>query len=317
MDYKDYYKILGIEKSASQEDIKKAYRKLAVKYHPDRNPDDPNAEERFKEIGEAYEVLKDPEKRKKYDQLGANWKNYQQSGHQNFDDFFGQSGYGGNGTRDVHFEFGGNMGDFFGESGFSDFFNQFFGGGRQQHSRAESFYRGQQPGRDYEGEVKITLEEAYNGVTRLVNVDNSKLRIKIKPGIRDGQALRIKGKGGKGQAGGRHGDLYIKVRVIDHPVYTRVGNDLYRDLEVDLYTALLGGKTTVDTLKGNVNITIPKETESNKTMRLKGLGMPDYDGGPNGDLYLNINIKVPKNLTSEEKNLIEKLKELRKTNTNG
>jgi curved DNA-binding protein len=317
MDYKDYYKILGVDKKASQDDIKKAYRKLAVKYHPDRNPEDPKAEEHFKEIGEAYEVLKDPEKREKYDQLGSDWKNYQQSGYQNFDEFFGKSGYGGRGARNVHFEFGGNMGDFFGESGFSDFFNQFFGGGHQQQSRAESFYSGPQVGRDYEGEVNITLEEAYSGVSRLVNVNNSKLRIKIKPGIRDGQALRIKGKGEKGRAGGSHGDLYIKVRVLDHPAFTRVGNDLHRDLTVDLYTALLGGKATVDSLKGSVNVTIPKETDSNKTMRLKGLGMPDYDGGPNGDLYLNIKIRMPKNLTGEEKNLINKLKGLRKSNETG
>jgi curved DNA-binding protein len=310
MEYKDYYKTLGVEKSATQDEIKKAYRKLAVKYHPDKNKGDKEAESKFKEIAEAYEVLKDPEKRRKYDTLGANWKQYQTQGGGGFDDydwsaFGGRAGRGG--TRG---EFEGNFNDFFGGGGFSDFFNNFFGGGfgRRTEAAQQGF-----KGKDYEGELTISLEEAYSGTQRMIDVEGKKLRIKIKPGIADGQALRIRQKGGQGVRGGEPGDVFLKINVLQHSIYERQGDDLNTNLDVDLYTAVLGGKTRISTLKGDMEINIPEGTENGKKLRLKGLGMPVHDNpGSFGDLYVKINVVVPKNLTSEEKDLFVKLAALRK-----
>jgi curved DNA-binding protein len=322
MDYKDYYKILGVSKNASQDDIKKAYRKLAVKYHPDKNPNDKKAEERFKDISEANEVLKDPEKRKRYDELGTNWKYYEQQGTgASAGGFNGAPFRGGRGTR---VEFEGDLGDIFGGGGFSDFFNSFFGGGRSYggSSRGDQSYGGDPFGRssafsakgqDLEAQMSISLEEAYQGVTKILNVNGNQLRLTIKPGIRDGQTLRLKGKGGPSANGMAAGDLYLKINVDKHPAFDRKGDDLYVDLPVDLYTAILGGKANVKTLKGAVSITIPKGTESGKTLRLKKLGMLNYeDDKVFGDLYAKVNVDIPKNLSEEEINLFKQLKQLQK-----
>lgn len=312
MEYKDYYKILGVDKKASQDEIRKAYRKLALKYHPDKNPDNQQAENKFKEIGEAYEVLKDPEKRKKYDQLGANWKNYQQAGGDyDFGDFFRQGAGRQQSARGQRFEFD-DFGDIFGGAGgFSDFFKTFFGGGgggfagQQTRARRQPGYRGP----DYRGEVNLTLEEVYNGTTRILNVENKRLRINIKPGARNGQTLRIKGKGGRGAGGGQPGDLLVKVNIKPHPGFERKGNDLHTEKPVDMFTAILGGQVGVGTLKGQVNMKVPAGTDSGKVFRLKGQGLPDYDNNNVfGDLMVKIKIITPKNLSEKQKELIKQLK---------
>ncbi len=316
MDYKDYYKILGVSKSASQEEIKKAYRKLAVKYHPDKNPDNKEAEEKFKEIAEANEVLKDPEKRKRYDELGANWKNHQYQdaaqGNQDWSQQFGGFGNGAGSGRQYQGDFGGGFGD----TGFSDFFESFFGqgfggaaGGGQTYRENYGFegFRGQ----DYEAKVSISLDEAYYGTSKLLSLHGKQFRIKLKPGITDQQVLKMKGKGGPGMQGGPAGDLYAKIHIQHHANFERKGNDLHTTADVDLYTAILGGKIDVDTLKGKVKVTLPKDTENSKVVRMKGLGMPDYKSSQPGDLYAKVNITLPKNLNQEETKLFEQLKQLR------
>lgn len=301
MDYKDYYKVLGIKKDASQDEIKKAYRKLAVKYHPDKNKGDKKAEEKFKEISEANEVLSDPAKRQKYDQLGSNWKQYEQAG-----GGYDWSQFGGrpSGSRT---EYQGDFGDFMG-GGFSDFFKSFFGGGFTGTGQQGSGYGFKE--QDIQASAQITLEEAYNGTARLLDLNGRKLRVKIKPGVEDGQTLRIKNQGTDDL---NKGDLFIKIEVAPNSVFTRKGNDLYVDVSVDLYSAVLGGKAMVKTLGGGVNINIPKGTDNGKVLRLKGLGMPLYNNPTaRGDLYAKIQLTVPKNLTKEEEDLFKKLAELRK-----
>jgi curved DNA-binding protein len=310
MDYKDYYKILGVSKTASQDEIKKAYRKLAVKYHPDKNPNNKDAEERFKEISEAYEVLRDPEKRKKYDQLGANWKQYQ---HADMGDFNFAGGNQCGGRRSYHFQ--GDMGDIFGDMGgnsFSDFFNAFFGdmGGfsSQRTSRDQRAYKGS----DLQANISISMFEAYHGTQRILNVNGKKLRVSIKPGTYNGQELRLKGKGGQGQNGGPAGDIYIKINVQPDNQYTLKGNDIIQKINVDLYSAVLGDKIKVYTLAGAINVPIPKGAQNGQRLRIKGKGMPVYNTpGKAGDLYLQLNVKIPKNLSSEETELFKKLKAMR------
>lgn len=306
MDYKDYYKILGVDKNASQDEVKKAYRKLAVKYHPDKNSGNKEAEAKFKEISEANEVLGNPEKRKQYDALGANWKHYQQQG------AGGRNAYqnSNQGRPGGGFAYEGDFDDVFGNNGgFSDFFQSFFGGGTQGGYRSASPPKGQ----DYKAEARISLEEAFHGTTRMLELNGQKLRVKIKPGIPDGQSLKIKGKGAAGMNQGPAGDLYINVVVEPHPRFERKGNDLHTVVDVDVYTAVLGGKQEVDTLKGKMKITIPKETDSGNVLRLKGLGMPVYNQTETfGDLYVKVNVKMPRNLTEEEVALFEKLKDLRR-----
>lgn len=315
MEYKDYYKTLGVSQSASQDEIKKAYRKLAVKYHPDKNAGNKEAEEKFKEIGEAYEVLKDPEKRKKYDQLGANWNQYQNADPGNGDfryaDFAGANPGGGS-----TFYYEGDLGDIFGRSdeGFSDFFKSFFGG---MGSRSRSgFSRKQEAfnGNDIHAEMEITLAEAFSGTTRILNVDGEKLRVKTKAGAYSGQELRIKGKGGYGVNGGNRGDIYIKIKVLPDARYSLEGNDLTLKADIDLYTAVLGGKTEVDTLSGKLNVPVPAGSQNGSKLRLRGKGMPVYGKpGVAGDLYIQLNVVIPRNLGQEELNLFKKLSELNKT----
>ncbi|MFY9308216.1 MAG: J domain-containing protein [Bacteroidia bacterium] len=303
MDYKDYYKILGISKTATADEIKKAYRKLAVKYHPDKNPNDKSAGEKFKEINEANEVLGNPEKRKRYDELGENWNSYQQSPP------WGQNKQGPGFNNDNAYQY--TTGEQFRESDFSDFFESVFGnrfgGGKQSRARA---FKGQ----DYNAEMQISLEEAYSGTTRQFELDNQKLQLKTKPGTKDGQVLRLKGKGGKGVNGGADGDVYITVHIPEHPHFKRKEDDLYCDATVDLYTAILGGEALIRTLRGPIKITLGKETDNGKVLRLKGMGMPVY-GKDNeyGDLYVKVNIKLPKNLSPKELELFMELSNIKNT----
>lgn len=303
MDYKDYYKVLGVDKKASQDEIKKAYRKLAVKYHPDKNKDNKAAEEKFKLVNEANEVLSDPQKRKKYDALGENWQQYEQAGSR-------PGGTRSGNGRGGPFYYEGDFQDIFGQggtsgpSGFSDFFEQFFGrGAGRQGPRSTSF-----KGQDYESEMEITLEEAYHGTNRLIQSEDEKLRITTKPGAYDDQLLRIKGKGGKGSKG-NHGDLYVRIRLSPHPKFIRKGDDLYTNHTIDLYTAILGGSMIVGTLSGQVKVKIASGTQNGKTIRIKGKGMPVY-GKPNmfGDLYVQLEVHIPEMLTDKQRELFEQLK---------
>lgn len=307
MEYKDYYKMLGVEKSASQADIKKAYRALAKKYHPDKNKGDKAAENKFKDISEAYEVLGDKDKRAQYDQLGANWRQFQQGGGPSGGRY--QSYGGGFSQQDINDMFGGGGGG----GGFSDFFEQFFGGGGGFGQAAGGRTRAHK-GQDYQAEMEISLEEAYSGTSRLINTDQQQLRITTKPGVADGQTLRIKGKGGPAAGGGQSGDLYIKVLIRPHPRFERKGDDLHTDLNLDMYTAILGGETHVNTMSGTIKLKIPAGTQNGKTLRLRGKGMPHY-GKPDqhGDLYVKINVMLPTHLSSEERSLLEKLRDMHQT----
>lgn len=309
MEYKDYYKILGVSKSATQSEIKKAYRKLALQYHPDKTHGDKTKEEKFKAISEAYEVLGDPEKRKKYNQLGANWKQYQNVGGAGSQGDFDWSQFTSGAKR------GGNFGGFSfdGDSSgdFSDFFQYIFGSGfggsRTSRSRAPG-YRGH----DIASEMKITFDEAYHGSTRIINLNGKKFRIKIKPGIKDGQKIKLAGKGNPGVNGGPTGDLYITIKVIPSPKFKRVGNNLFTDLNIDIPTAVLGGKVQVETPDGKaVSLTVQAGTSCGKKLRLKGKGMPYYENSTkHGDLYVITKIVIPSKLSKEQKNLFEKLKKL-------
>jgi curved DNA-binding protein len=298
MEYKDYYKTLGVDKKASQDDIKKAFRKLAVKYHPDKNPGDKKAEEKFKEVNEANDVLSDPEKRKKYDELGENWQQYQQ---------YQQAGGAGQG-RGRQYTYSSSSGD---TGQFSDFFESIFGSGSQGFGGFSGGGRRsnmQMRGEDHEAETTISLDEAFHGATRQVNLQHQKLNLKIKPGIADGQVLRMKGKGGEGYNGGQAGDLFITIHVSADGRFDRKGDDLYFDQPLDVFTAVLGGKLNVQGLDKTVSVNIPPGTDSDKVLRLKGMGMPRYDTeGERGDAFVRVNITVPRNLTTEERDLWNKL----------
>lgn len=314
MNYKDYYKILGVSKDATAKDIKKAYRKLAAKHHPDKNPDDKTSEEKFKEINEANEVLSDKEKREKYDTLGSNWDAYQNTG----DDWRDYANRAKQGQRPRNsYSYQGDPSDIFGQGGqgggdFSSFFETFFGAGGQGA-------RGQRPtrsGGDTQAEMPITLLEAYKGSKRTFEIHNEKLRINIKPGAYDGLQLKIKGKGQQGVQGSQRGDLYIILRVQQDAQFERKGDNLIYNASVDLYTAILGGKIKVPTLTGSVMVTIPKGSETGKTLRLKGKGMPKYGKPSNhGDLLVKLNVNIPKDLTAEEQNLFKTLQGLREPQT--
>lgn len=297
MEYKDYYKTLGVDKKATQEEIRKAYKKMAFRYHPDQNPDNKQAEDKFKEVNEAHEVLSNPENRKKYDTLGANWKQYERG------DFSG-GGPAGGGTQ-----FDGDLGDLF-SGGAGSFFEAFFGGGGRRNGRRSPTER---KGRDYEANAEISLEEAYTGVKLTLPLEGTRLNFSVKPGVKDGQKLRIAGKGGAGPLGWPNGDLFVKVNIRPHPRFKRKDNDLHADFSIDLYTAILGGKAEIQTLKGAKNVTIPAGTQAGKILKLKGLGMPDMKAaGQFGDLYAKIKIRLPEKLSPEEKTLFQQLAALRK-----
>lgn len=309
MEYKDYYKTLGVSKTATEGEIKTAYRKLARRYHPDVNKD-PQAEDKFKEINEAYQVLSDPEKRKKYDQFGSEWQRYQSSGGQpgGFDWGRWQQAPQGSqqGYRTVSQE---EFNDMFGNlGGFSDFFNTLFGqggfsAGPTYSSSGRSAPRAAQRAQSMEHEVEITLEEAYSGTSRVLQFeDGRKIEARIPPGVRTGSKVRL-----SGQAGGA--DLYLKIKVLPHDAFTRKGDDLITTVPVDLYTAILGGEVSVETLGKPVRLTIPEGSDSGKTLRLKGLGMPNLKNpSKHGDLYVRIEVHLPGHLTPAEK---EKFREIR------
>ena len=307
MDYKDYYKVLGVDKTATAEQIKKAYRKLARAHHPDVNPDNPQAEQRFKEANEAHEVLSDPEKRQKYDALGADWQRYQQ---QPGGAGRGRPGGGGGFDWSQYAQPGQGSSPFGDEGGdFSDFFGSIFGnaggGGRAGGSRPGA-------GQDYAAELELTLAEAYHGGPRTITVNGKSLRLSIKPGVADGQTIRLRDQGGAGRNGGPNGALLITFRLAPDAHYARSGDDLTQDVPVPLYTALLGGEQTVDTLGGPVSIKIKPETANGTRLRLRGKGFPVYGtAGEFGDLYLRVSVQMPTNLTEKEKELIRELAALR------
>lgn len=304
MEYKDYYQLLGVAKTASADEIKKSYRKLAVKYHPDKNPGDKKAEEKFKEISEAYDVLGDAEKRKKYDELGENWNQYRQSGGDPGGFDFSQ--YANQGGRQQYSS--GN----FDESQFSDFFESIFGHGSGGFGNSRQRANMPMQGQEYRGETSISLREAFHGAERQFEVNGQKLNLKLKPGIADGQVLRLKGKGGAGHNGGPAGDLYITVHVQPDNQFERKGDDLYIDQTLDLYTAVLGGKLQVQLIDKALNINIPPGTDSGKVFRLRGAGMPVYGKeGAHGDAYVKVGISVPKDLNEKEKELFNQLANLK------
>ena len=292
MDFIDYYNILGIDKKASEEDIKKAYRKLARKLHPDLNPNDKEAHKKFQAVNEANEVLSDKEKRKKYDQYGKNWQHAEQFEQQRHSQQ--QSQYSGGQ------QFSGD-----GDSDFSGFFESMFGGsGRSRQAK----FRGQ----DYNAELKLNLSDALETQQQTLTVNGKNIRITIPAGIENGQVIKLKGYGAAGVNGGPAGDLYITFSILSHPHFKRSGNDLYTTSTIDLYTALLGGETTVETLKGRVKLKVNPETQSGTKIRLKGKGMPVYKKeGETGDLYVTYEIKIPTNLTDGQKALFTELSNLK------
>ena len=307
MEYKDYYKILGVDKRASEREIKQAYRKLARQYHPDVNPDK-QAEEKFKSINEAHEVLSDPEKRRKYDQLGSNYFRWQQQGGDpsGFDwSRWAAAQQGGRGAR-VEYD---DLGDIFGGGGFSDFFQSIFGGmGAPRGARRQVSRKG----RDYEQIVELTLEEAAHGTQRVFAGDNDRITVRIPPGVKTGSKVRVAGKGGPGIGGGPPGDLYLKIKIAKHPVFERQGDDLHCEVAVDLYTAVLGGEAKVPTLNGQVQLKIPPGTQGGKTFRLKDKGMPHLrNPEKKGNLYAKIRISVPQKLGKKERALFRELANLR------
>ncbi len=315
MEYKDYYKTLGLDKTAKEADIKSAYRRLARKYHPDMNPGKPEAEEKFKEVNEAYQVLSDPEKRQKYDQFGSQWQQYQSSGGSPEDFNWGpwrSQPSGGTGYRTVSQDELNEM--FGGMGGFSDFFETLFGGFggggfNTQRSRQANpaGARRSAISRDVQHEVEITLEEAFSGTKRLLQLDGGKrIEASIPPGVDTGSRVRL-----SGQAAGA--DLFLSIVVLPHPVFTRKGSDLYTRVPVDFYTAVLGGEVSVPTLTGAVRLTIPEHTDTGKVFRLKELGMPSLKKPQTrGNLYATVEIHLPQHLTPAEKEKVRELKNMRR-----
>jgi molecular chaperone DnaJ len=337
MEFKDYYQVLGVSRDADEKQIKTAYRKLARKHHPDSNPDDPGAEERFKELNEAYEVLKDSEKRAKYDRFGADWERYQHAetggysaGPQDFESWF--SGTPGGGR--VHYEYRTT-----GDTGFSDFFETLFGdqfGGRT--STRERRRSQPQRGQDFEYPVEIPLREAYHGTSRRFDLQINErcpscggtgmngrgfcpqcggsgtvprtktIEVQIPKGVRTGSRIRVAGQGSSGVNGGPNGDIYLKITVKPDPRFEIDGNNLRTEVNVPLYTAMLGGEVVVPTVDGSVALTIPSETQNGRVFRLRGKGMPALSGSkPQGDLLARVKIQIPTDLNDEEKKLFREL----------
>jgi len=294
MAFVDYYKILRIGKTATAKDIKKAYRKLARKYHPDLNPDNKEAEKKFKEINEANEVLSNTEKRKKYDKYGKDWKHgeefeksqQQQSQHQNHS------------SRNQEYS----------EQDFSDYFSSMFGGERASSSQGSRRFRGQ----DFNAELHLDLKDVYETHKQVLTVNNSKIRLTIPAGVENGQVIKIKSKGGKGVNGGPNGDLYIKFSIKNHTQFKREGNNLYASVDLDLYTSILGGELTIDTFKSKVKLKIAPETPNETKVKLKGKGFPVYKKNNQfGDLIITYHIKIPTKLNDKERELFTELKKIR------
>ena len=325
MEFKDYYQTLGVAKNASDKELKQAYRKLARKHHPDVNPGDKAAETRFKEINEAYEVLGDPAKRRKYDELGANWRMYeqaQQQGHPGGSPFGGGHPFGGGGGAwTINMGGGGGgyrtmseeeMHEIFGnEDPFSDFFKTFFGGGAagappRDAGRARTRGPRAQKGRDIEHEVELTLEEAFHGATRRISIKQGgharSVDVRIPAGVKDGARVRAAGEGETGAAGGASGDLFLRVKLRPHAVFERDGSDLRTRVAVPVTTAVLGGEANVPTMTGSVRLKIPETTQNGQVFRLKGQGMPTV-GKPDqrGDLYAVAEIQLPRAVTKDQR----------------
>jgi curved DNA-binding protein len=299
--YKDYYKTLGVAKNASLKEIKTAYRKLARQWHPDVNPTKKKeAEERFKDISEAYEVLSDPEKRKTYDSLGNDWQ-------QRARDFQGGAHYGGQPVDGgIQFDFGD-----LGEGGFSEFFQSIFGGsGGGFGTRTRRALRGQ----DIESEIELSLRDAYAGGKRHLTLSTGKsLEVTIPAGVRDGQRIRLAGLGGAGTGGGQSGDLYLLVRITADPTFTRQGDDLYEEHRTNIYTLVLGGEATVPTMTGRIKVKVPPASQNGRKLRIPGKGMPKLRGGGFGDLYVTLVAHVPTNLSDRERELFQQLADLQKS----
>ncbi|MDR6369070.1 curved DNA-binding protein [Chryseobacterium bernardetii] len=302
MAYIDYYKILGVDKNATQDDIKKAYRKQARKYHPDLNPGDKEAEKKFKELNEANEVLSNPENRSKYDKYGENWKHgeeYEKAQQQQQRQYQQQSYNGGYSGA-----------DFGGGEDFSDFFQDMFGGaaggfGRSSRGRASGKFKGQ----DITAELNLNLRDAATTHPQTFEINGKKVRITIPAGVYDGQQIKLKGHGNPGVNGGPNGDLYITFNIPADPDFERIGDDLKTKVTIDLYTAVLGGEVKVQTLNGSVNLKVKPETQTGMTVRLKGKGFPVYKkAGEHGDLFVTYEVKLPTNLTEKQKELFEQLK---------
>ncbi len=291
----DYYKILGLDKNATQKDIKNAYRKLTRKYHPDLNPNNKDAKKNFQEINEANEVLSDPEKRKKYDQYGKDWKYAEEI--KNASQYQEQSS-DSRGQRYSGFQ---NDGEF------SDFFESLFGGFPGTGRSRQANYRGE----DYNAELHLDLIDAYETHKQTLTINGVKIRITIPAGIENGQIIKIPGHGGRGSNGGPNGDLYIKFSVANHSRFKRFGNDLYTTIDLDLYTAVLGGEITIDTLKGKVKLKVKPETQNGSKIKLIGKGFPAYKTrGQFGDLFITYAVKIPTNLTEKQKDLFSELSKI-------
>lgn len=299
MAFLDYYKVLGIEKTATTDAIKKAYRKLARKYHPDVNPGDEEAKKKFQELNEANEVLSDPEKRKKYDQYGENWKNGEEQ--QRAQQQYARNGGGGYGGGQNPFEGFGYNGNY--DAGeYSDFFEQMFGsrngGGRQTKFR----------GQDFTADVQLTLQEAASTHQQTFTANGRNIRITVPAGIENGQKIKLAGQGGKGQNGGPNGDIYITFHIHNDPRYVRKGADIHSKTDIDVFVAILGGEAIIETFQGPVKVKIKPYTQNGLKIRLKGKGFPVYKKeGAFGDYYAEINIKIPTTLSEEQLDLLKKV----------
>ena len=314
MAYIDYYKILGVDKSASQDDIKKAFRQLARKYHPDLSPNDPSAKEKFQAINEANEVLSDPEKRKKYDEYGEHWKHadefeaQKRASQQAGGGFGGFQGFNTDGNGTYWYSSDGKEFTGGSEDGFSDFFEQLFGHRSRHGSRGTNAgFRGQ----DYQAELELTLREAVHTHKQILTVGDKQVRITIPAGVANGQVIKLKGYGAPGANGGPTGDLYITFVIPDDPVFKRLGDDLYVDVNTDLYTAILGGEQLVNTLDGQVKLKVKPGTQNGTKVRLKGKGFPVYKKeGEQGDLIVTYHVMLPTNLTEQQKDLFRKIQRM-------
>lgn len=311
MAFIDYYKVLGIDRSATQADIRKAFRRLAKQYHPDTNKEDPKAQERFQEINEANAVLSDPEKRKKYDEYGEHWAHAEEyeAQRRQYEQQYGTGGYstyGGHGFGG--FDFGG-FGDFTrsegNTGGFSDFFEQLFGGTRSRRARNEPLR-----GHDYEAELQLSLRDAVETHKQVLSVGEQSVRVTIPAGVTDGQRLRLRGYGGEAPQGGTRGDLYITFRILPDKVFSRVGNDLHLTTTLPLTAAVLGGEVVIETLKGNVRVKVSAGTQPGSKLRLRGKGFPIYKReGSYGDLIVSFQISIPINPTPQQQKLFEDLRQ--------
>lgn len=305
----DYYTVLGVERKATADEIKKAYRKLARKYHPDLNPNNEEAKQKFQQINEAHEVLSDAEKRKKYDQYGENWKHadqFEEAKKQQRQQQQQQGGFGGQGyTQYTYSDFGAD------EGGFSDFFEEMFGRARQGQGGRRGQSNVRYKGQDLHASLRMNLTDVYKTQKQVFEINGKKIRITIPAGVEDGQVIKLKGYGGEGLNGGPKGDLYITFVIENNTAFSRTDNDLHTTVDLPLYTAILGGDLVVDTMDGKVKLRVAPETENGAQVRLKGKGFPVYKKeGQFGDLYVTYNIKMPTKLSDKEKELFEQLKNL-------